>query len=181
MFAAFFPASHLLDNVLSVGSIDFRGAKATFSNYGRKSVDLFAPGTAIATTQLGSGFTMKSGTSYSSPLVAAAAGILLTLYPFLTYGEVKKLIMESVTKSEQLTELSRAGGTLNVYQAVKAAVDYCSKPKMCTFHSKAAIMESWASMCHNPLLCSLPAIDWETFWDWTRNLSQHYLESNLVS
>eukprot|EP00922_Rhytidocystis_sp_ex-Travisia-forbesii_P007853 GHVS01011615.1.p1 GENE.GHVS01011615.1~~GHVS01011615.1.p1 ORF type:complete len:461 (+),score=88.37 GHVS01011615.1:495-1877(+) len=176
LFQAFFPASHLLDNVLSVGSIDFRGQRASFSNYGKKTVDVFAPGTALATTQPGTGFTMKSGTSYSAPLVTAVAGMIWSMFPAMTFAEVKKIIMESVTPVDQLSEISRAGGTVNAFNAVQQAIDYCSKPDQCTLHSNAAIMESWTMMCHQPLLCAMPSIDWETFWQWVAVLPARYIQ-----
>eukprot|EP00922_Rhytidocystis_sp_ex-Travisia-forbesii_P048672 GHVS01072474.1.p1 GENE.GHVS01072474.1~~GHVS01072474.1.p1 ORF type:complete len:828 (+),score=165.08 GHVS01072474.1:42-2525(+) len=172
LFQAFFPASHLLDNVLSVGSIDFNGQKASFSNYGKKTVDVFSPGTALATTQPGTGYTMKSGTSYSAPLVTGIAGMIMSLFPAITYREVKQIIIQSVTPVEHLKEMSRSGGTINAYNALKQAVDYCASPDACTIHSRAAIMQSWTSMCYQPLLCALPSMDWETFWQWISDLPE---------
>eukprot|EP00921_Rhytidocystis_pertsovi_P004587 GHVQ01007951.1.p1 GENE.GHVQ01007951.1~~GHVQ01007951.1.p1 ORF type:complete len:1538 (+),score=360.96 GHVQ01007951.1:339-4952(+) len=181
MARAFFPASHLLDNVVSVGSIDFRGQKASFSNYGQRTVDLFAPGTALATTEPGKGFTMKSGTSYSSPLVTATAAMIMSLYPYITFRELKDILIDSVTKVDGLKEYSRAGGTLNAFEAVKMAIDFCSDKDRCDIHSKAAIVESWTSMCRQPLLCALPAIDWETFWSWMLAVPNAALGENTIA
>jgi len=43
----FYPASYNLDNVLSVAAVDQMGQLAWFSNYGRHSVDVAAPGVRI--------------------------------------------------------------------------------------------------------------------------------------
>ncbi|HZG71903.1 MAG TPA: S8 family serine peptidase [Chondromyces sp.] len=45
-----FPASYTNENILSVGAIDNQGRLAGFSNYGKNSVDVAAPGVSILST-----------------------------------------------------------------------------------------------------------------------------------
>lgn len=47
------PSIYNLDNIIAVGASTKSGRKASFSNYGRESVDFFAPGSRIVTTENG--------------------------------------------------------------------------------------------------------------------------------
>jgi subtilisin family serine protease len=62
--------------MLSVAATDDRDKLASFSNYGKKSVDMAAPGDHIASTYVGSEYVYMSGTSMAAPYVAAAAAML---------------------------------------------------------------------------------------------------------
>ena len=69
--------------------------KADFSNYGRKSVDVFAPGVDIYSTVPNGEFRALSGTSMASPVTAGVAAAIWSYYPELTAKQVKSLILES--------------------------------------------------------------------------------------
>jgi subtilisin family serine protease len=69
--------------------------KADFSNFGRKSVDVFAPGVNIYSTVPDHKYEAMSGTSMASPVTAGVAAAILSYYPELTGEQVKKLILES--------------------------------------------------------------------------------------
>ncbi|MBS3956548.1 MAG: S8 family serine peptidase [Clostridiales bacterium] len=56
--APFYPASYDLPNIISVGASDHNDARASFSNYGAASVDVFAPGVDILSTVPGSPVTL---------------------------------------------------------------------------------------------------------------------------
>jgi hypothetical protein len=73
------------DGVISVGATDSAGNHASFSSYG-SWVDVVAPGEAtasvgITTTSTKSGYASGSGTSFSSPLVAAVAFLMRSADP----------------------------------------------------------------------------------------------------
>lgn len=108
---------------------------ASFSNYGKTKVDVFAPGIDIYSTLPGGNiYGSESGTSFASPIVAGLAALLMSYYPELSVKQIKFVIEKSVvpltgvkvTKpgSEtqvEFTELSTTGGLINVYDAVKLA------------------------------------------------------------
>lgn len=111
---------------------DFVGS---FSNYGRKSVDLFAPGVAIYSTAPDNEYEDAQGTSMASPVVAGVAAMLLSYFPDMTAEQVKDVMMRSVRKLNRLkvyqpggdklvkfSKLSVSGGIVNAYEAAKMAM-----------------------------------------------------------
>ncbi|GAB3962669.1 S8 family peptidase [Spirosoma harenae] len=140
--SASYPAARFMDgsaipNVITVGaSAEPTNAEliASFSNYGKKNVDVFAPGKDIYSTVPGSKYENNSGTSMASPVVAGVAAVLKSYFPKLTYADIKRIILESatpysvkVTRPESndlvpFTSLSKTGGVVNLYDAVKMAL-----------------------------------------------------------
>jgi cell wall-associated protease len=112
----------------------FKSYTASFSNYGKKEVDVFAPGTRIYSTLPGGNkYGNLDGTSMAAPVVTGVAALILEYFPNLTPEEVKYCIEKSATQpvgkakkpgSDELvplSELSVSGGILNAYGAVKLA------------------------------------------------------------
>jgi subtilisin family serine protease len=110
------------------------GLVAGFSNYGKKEVDVFAPGVKIySTIPGGNSYGNAQGTSMASPVVAGLAALILEYYPNLTAEQVKSVIEKSSIKpgmkvknpgtdeEVDLADLSRSGGVINAYEAVKLA------------------------------------------------------------
>jgi cell wall-associated protease len=110
---------------------DFVG---NFSNYGKKSVSLFAPGVKIYSTTPGNTYKNEDGTSMASPSTAGVAALLMSYFPHLTALQVKDVLIKSSRKfdgmkvqkpgSKELipfSELSSSGGLVNAYEAVKMA------------------------------------------------------------
>lgn len=110
------------------------GYTASFSNYGKDMVDVFAPGVKIySTIPGGNTYGDAQGTSMASPVVAGLAAFLLQYYPKLTPVQLKEIIMKSAvaptedvrkpgsTDKVPLSELSRSGGIVNAYEAIKLA------------------------------------------------------------
>ena len=124
-------------NVITVGAAGDEkngGLTASFSNYGKKEVDVFAPGVAIySTIPGGDTYGNSSGTSMAGPAVAGIAALLLQYYPTLTPTQLKMAIEKSAQKPKymvtnpgtkqtvDLSELSVSGGMVNAYEAAKYA------------------------------------------------------------
>ncbi len=110
------------------------GITASFSNYGKRDVDVFAPGVQIyATIPGGNTYGKLSGTSMACPVVAGTAALLLEYFPKLSVKQLKYVIEKSAIAPDidvnipgtqdktKLSELSKTGGLLNAYAAVKLA------------------------------------------------------------
>jgi len=110
------------------------GITARFSNYGKKEVDVFAPGVQIySTIPGGNTYGNASGTSMACPVVAGTAAFILEHYPTLSAKQLKYVIEKSATTPSEdvnipgteektpLSEISKTGGLLNAYGAIKLA------------------------------------------------------------
>lgn len=132
-----------LKNFICVGSIDASPvARASdFSNYGKKSVDIFAPGDFIFSTALRGKYRRLSGTSMAAPVVAGVAALIWNYFPELSMSQVRQAILEGASswKGRQVSlpggngkkvdfgELCTSGGILNALQAVKIAEQMSKK------------------------------------------------------
>lgn len=125
---------HKASNVITVGasteSYNNNQLIAPFSNYGRNTVDVFAPGYNIYSTVQGiNTYNMMSGTSMACPVVTGIAALLKSYYPQLSAKQIKEIIEKSVVKIEQpvakpgtdetlpMSALCRTGGIVNAYNA----------------------------------------------------------------
>jgi subtilisin family serine protease len=123
-------------NMITVGASNAfaKNLVAGFSNYGKRTVDVFAPGVAIYSTLPGNKYQPLSGTSMATPVVSGLAAMLMSYYPELKAKDVKRIIEATVTKINfpvnlpgtrdkkiDFSELCRTGGIVNAYEAVKMA------------------------------------------------------------
>lgn len=122
---------------LTVGASSWEagsGITASFSNYGKTNVDIFAPGVDVYSTYPDNEYKAEDGTSMASPVVAGVAALVMMYYPELTALQVKQVLMETATKPSPeivnkpgsdkkipFSELSASGGIVNAYQALKRA------------------------------------------------------------
>lgn len=130
------------DNWITVGAsrpYDDTVMIAAFSNYGKRSVDVFAPGTGINSSIPGGNYVSWSGTSMAAPMVAGLAALIREYYPILTARQVKEIILRSVIKVDHpvyvldndkhlqkipFSETCSSGGVVNAYNALKLAAMY---------------------------------------------------------
>lgn len=112
------PASIKLDNIVAVGAMDGKGKRASFSNYGAKTVHVFAPGVNIYSTVTNGGYKKMSGTSMACPHVAGVAGLILANEPNLTYSEIKAKLMQNTNSGDNLGRYSLSG-FVDAYKSMK--------------------------------------------------------------
>ncbi|CDJ42595.1 Whole genome shotgun assembly, reference scaffold old set, scaffold scaffold_12, related [Eimeria tenella] len=113
-----FPASYDLDNVVSVAAISRNGQLAPFSSYGKKQVDVAAPGANIMTTSARRSYRSVSGTSFAVPMVTGTLALLWTRLPQLNYRQVIQRMLRSVKKNPQLEGLIATGGTVDAWSTL---------------------------------------------------------------
>ncbi|MFM8269543.1 MAG: S8 family serine peptidase, partial [Pseudomonadota bacterium] len=115
----FYPASYRVDHIISVAATNHRDQIAAFSNYGKTSVHLAAPGDGVFSTHIW-GYYFESGTSMASPHVAGAAALIKSVWPNSTYTEIKNKILDSVDEiiTPNFIGKTVSGGRLNVARAV---------------------------------------------------------------
>ena len=107
---------------------------ATFSNYGKINVDVFAPGVGIYASYPNDAYESISGTSMAAPSVSGVAALVRSYYPMLSASQVKHILMNSGmkinfdvikpgTEAERVpfSELSVSGRVVNAYNALKMA------------------------------------------------------------
>jgi cell wall-associated protease len=135
--AVFLNSTAVAPNIITIGASTGGPDSllaASFSNYGQKRVDVFAPGQNVYSTIPGNKYASYSGTSMASPVVAGIAALILEYYPDLTAEQVKYVIEHSVVKFPGLmvkkpgsdtmvpfSSLSVTGGIVNAYDALKLA------------------------------------------------------------
>ena len=115
-----------LDHFVTIGaSTKNKDAElvASFSNFGAKGVDVFAPGFEIYNAVPQSEYMNLQGTSMAAPMVAGAAAMLKSYFPKLTMKEIKEVMYETSVKYpkvEGFADKSVTGGVINIYNAAKA-------------------------------------------------------------
>jgi len=105
------------DCVIAVAAMTSTGARASFSNYGKTTVDIGAPGAAIYSTVPGKGGTSAyasySGTSMATPHVTGAAALYASTHPNATAADIKAAILASAIPTASMAN-TVSGGRLNV-------------------------------------------------------------------
>ncbi len=116
-----YPAAYRLPNVLTVASTTNADRRSFFSNYGKESVHVGAPGSAILSTVPGGKYQKNSGTSMACPHVAGLAALILSERPDLTAVQVKQIIMDTVDPLAALQGMTVTGGRINAAAALRRA------------------------------------------------------------
>lgn len=122
------PASYDNDNIISVAAIDVNNNFGSFSNWGRNTVDIAAPGVKVFSTTVGGKYSDTvipilganwDGTSMACPHVAGAAALYWSVHPEKTYKQVKDAILNSAVKIPAAAGKLVSEGKLNVEGLMK--------------------------------------------------------------
>jgi cell wall-associated protease len=127
-------SQELSNNYLTVGALTpVYGVEmvAVFSNYGKESVDVFAPGDEIYSNMPQDSYEFQGGTSMAAPAVAGLAALIRSYFPSLSAAQVKNIIMESGISPnlkvqvggpegevKSFSEISKSGKIANLYNAL---------------------------------------------------------------
>lgn len=122
----YYPAA--CNNVVAVSATTSSDTLASFSNYG-DWIDISAPGASIYTTANGGGYRSASGTSFSSPISAGLAALIISANSSLTNSQVVDIIEKNAD------DLGNTGfdvyfgyGRINVYKSLMAATGVTPQP-----------------------------------------------------
>ena len=95
------PSNRPDENVISVAASTESSTLASFSNWGKTTVDLAAPGDSIASTADGGAYRLASGTSMAAPLVTAAAAMVRKQGDGLPFARIRKALLDNVTTRDR--------------------------------------------------------------------------------
>lgn len=118
-----YPSNYNAPNVVAVAATDNKDSLAYFSNYGKTTVDLGAPGVSVLSTIKGGSYAYFDGTSMATPHVSGAAILILSKCTLNT-ADLKANILNNVDLISSLSGKTVTGGRLNVNKAIRA----CSAP-----------------------------------------------------
>ncbi|WP_374055067.1 S8 family serine peptidase [Rossellomorea sp. FM04394] len=118
-----YPAGYDLDNILSVAAVDNRGDLAYFSNYGRTSVDVAAPGVSILSSLPDNSYGYYNGTSMATPHVAGVAALIQSEYPDYDPSTMKTMIMDSTKELSSVDGITVTGGMVDAGRALGSVPD----------------------------------------------------------
>ncbi|MEC9283571.1 MAG: S8 family serine peptidase [Bdellovibrionota bacterium] len=125
-----YPASYDHEVILSVAALDVEDALGSFSNWGKNTVDIGAPGVKVYSTVPDQkyadtvfdqfGMTVHwDGTSMATPHVAGAAALYLSANPSASWLDIKNALLNSSTPISALNNKSVSGGKLNVLKLMQ--------------------------------------------------------------
>jgi hypothetical protein len=112
---AFYPASYYLPNLLSVAATDSSDNKASWSNYGRRSVDVGAPGVSILSTVPNNKYSYYSGTSMATPHVTGLAALIESYDASKDWKALKNLILSGGDNKPSMQGNTITGKRINAF------------------------------------------------------------------
>jgi len=113
-----YPASY--GGVQGIGSSTNTDLRSTFSNYGSGVVTFAAPGEGVTTTYPGGNYAAGWGTSFSTPMVAGAAALVLQARPASKPGD----ITNALSKTKQISDMGY--GRIDLYSSLMNVVSSSS-------------------------------------------------------
>ncbi|MDQ1287653.1 MAG: serine protease [Actinomycetota bacterium] len=136
--APMYPASFREPNMLVVGASAADDSVSSFSAYGDATVDLFAPGTSLPVPDVGGDTVTASGTSFSSPIVAATVAMMRSVNPASPVAVLRERLLDGTIPKAAFAGRSVSGGRLDAGNAVAAMPE----PVRVTFEGLSGLASS---------------------------------------
>ncbi|MDD4808875.1 MAG: S8 family serine peptidase [Bacilli bacterium] len=122
--SSFYPSGYDLDNIIAVASIDKTGSISTFSNYGKNTVDIAAPGGSILSTHLNNKYAYVNGTSMATPFVVGVTALVYGANPYLDILELKGYLLDNTKALPFLEGKVATNGLIDASSAYNQLTDY---------------------------------------------------------
>ncbi|MDW8030977.1 MAG: S8 family peptidase [Candidatus Bipolaricaulota bacterium] len=116
--ALFLPASYFLPNMIAVAATTHTDARASFSNYGRHTVHVGAPGASILSTTPGNTYSTYSGTSMATPHVTGLAALIKAQFPSFSWYQIRNRILATGDVTSGMQNITISDRRINAYNAL---------------------------------------------------------------
>jgi hypothetical protein len=158
----FFPACYALENILVVQSSKVNDELLPNSNFGRKTVDIAAPGLGVLSTFPKDAYKEMDGTSMATAYVSGAAALVKSLAPSWGYAELKQQLLRTAKLRPELKGKSVTGGLLNVDAATQAPLRITCPEKGERWQGSGTAVVHWRQKpCPSGCRCVELSIDLE--------------------
>jgi subtilisin family serine protease len=107
-----------IPSIISVTAIDSADKIASFSNYGRATVQVAAPGFLVYSTAPGNKYGWGTGTSMATPHVTGIAALLFSRTPSLSASQARQRIVSTADPVASLVSVVTGSGRANAYNAL---------------------------------------------------------------
>ncbi len=114
----YYPCAYRMENIVCVAAINIRNELLASSNFGKKMVDVVAPGENILSTVPGGKYSYMTGTSQATAFVTGMVALMLAHDPKLKPSDVREILNSTVDKIENLKDKIASGGKVNAALAL---------------------------------------------------------------
>lgn len=114
----YYPCAYKMENIICVAAINIRNELLPSSNYGKKMVDVVAPGENILSTTPGGKYSYMTGTSQATAFVTGLAALMLSHDPKLKPSDIREVVNATVDRIDGLKEKVASGGKVNAALAL---------------------------------------------------------------
>jgi subtilisin family serine protease len=114
----FYPCTYYLPNIVCVAATTRTDARSSFSNFGRRTVHIGAPGSDILSTTRNGNYGFSSGTSMATPHVTGVAALLKAEDPNRDWKAIKNLILAGGDNVSSMSDITITQKRLNANGAL---------------------------------------------------------------
>ena len=120
----YYPAAFNIPDLIAVAASDGFDQLTSWTNWGRKSITIAAPGVNILTTEKGGGYWNVTGTSAAAPLVSGVTGLLKSAQPGLNAHAIAQALVKGARQVVSLSGKVQSGGVLSARGAFDSLRPY---------------------------------------------------------